>query len=88
MKCVENVIVTLRIQPSNRQLDMELPAFAPIGQLRQQLLEVLSQADPVGFARVQRIRLQRDGAELDADMSLAQYGIWDGSFLEILCQEG
>lgn len=88
MKCVENVIVTLRIQPSNRQLDMELPAFAPIGQLRQQLLEVLSQADPVGFARVSSIRLQSDGAAMDESLSLAQYGIWDGSFLDILCQEG
>lgn len=87
MKCVENVIVTLRIQPSNRQLDMELPAFAPIGQLRQQLPEILSQADPARFARVQRIRLRKDGAELEEDGTLAQYGIWDGSFLDVLCQE-
>lgn len=88
MKCMENVIVTLRIQPANRQLDVELPAFAPVGQLRQQLLDVLSQADPVGFARVSYIRLQKDGAELEEDRSLAQYGIWDGSILDVLCREG
>lgn len=87
MKCVENVIVTLCLQPSGRMLDMELPAFMPIGQLKEQLLDVLAQADPGRFGRVSRIRLQAGGRDLEESMTLAGYGIWDGGFLQALCQE-
>ena len=82
MNCCENVIVTLRFAPGGRCLDMELPAFLPVGELCGRLRESLAEMDPRTFGGAAGLRLSRDGSPLAADRTLAQAGVWDGGLLD------
>ena len=68
--------------------DMELPTNMPIGKLRTALLKVLQSIDPTTFSTIRKIRLFHDGYILSDDsVSLAEYGIKDGYYLDVY-QEG
>ena len=88
MKCNEDVLVTLRIMPGGKELDMELPAFLPAKELEQRLLEVLSEMDPLHWGGASAVGICKGQRRLEGDMTLAEAGVWDGSILEAnLCGE-
>ena len=83
MRCCEEVIVTVRLHPDKRELDMELPAFLPIEQLEQRLLEVLQEMDPLHYSGLSAVTLRSKDQTMDGEDTLAKVGIWDGSFLDV-----
>lgn len=88
MKCSENVIVTVRLQPGGRTLDMELPAFLPVAELGARFLETMREMDPLHCSAVTSVAFQCDGRELTEEMTLAKAGIWDGAILDARLSEG
>lgn len=84
MKACENVIVTVRI--FEKQLDMELPSFLPIGELKDKILETYYVMNQVQPGRGRDVLLSYEDQILDRARSLSYYGIWDGSFID--CIEG
>ena len=89
MKCCEEVMVTLRFAPQGRCLEMELPAFLPVGELEKKLIETLITMDPARYGGTQEVVLQTEGKRLEDETTLAQAGVWDGSVLDVtLRREG
>ena len=82
MKCCEDVIVTLRLRPGGRELDMELPAFMEIGELEDQFLNTVREMDPLHYGRMTQVKFRWKDRQLAPDTTLAQAGIWDGSVLD------
>ena len=87
MKCCEQVIVTVRLRPSGRELDMELPAFMPVRELEDRLLETLREMDPLHYGRMARVSFRWNDRALEPESTLAQAGIWDGSVLDAAMRE-
>lgn len=88
MKCVENVIVTVRLQPGARTLDMELPAFLPVQTLGEHFLETLHEMDPLHYSAMSAVTFRTGGRTLPEDTTLAGAGIWDGAILDAHLSEG
>ena len=88
MKCCDSVLVTLRFEAQGRSLDMELPAFLPLTELKRRLLETLGEMDPVRFGSAQGVALKQEGRVLDGAVTLAQAGVWDGSVLDAVLEPG
>ena len=79
MKCTESVIVTLKFQSGSGSLDIEIPSFMPIGQLKEKLLETLRVMNPA-YESSTALRLSHNDREL-TEGTPASLGIWDGSIL-------
>ena len=89
MKCCEDVIVTVRLQPGGGSLDMELPAFMPMEELEQRFLETLRVMDPLHYGRMNTAHFKMKDRALTGDLTLAGAGVWDGSILDAcLSEEG
>lgn len=87
MNCCEDVIVTVRLHPGGRNLDMELPAFLPMEQMGQRFLEVMREMDPLHYGRMSAVSFRKGDRVLAGDATLAASGIWDGSFLDAYMSE-
>lgn len=80
---VNRVIVTVRDPIRQTELDLEMPAFVPIGRLRGELLETLHTLRPQQWLSVSAIELL-DGDRVLADSeTLSSLGLWDGSILTV-----
>ena len=79
---VDRIIATVAL-PNQRPVDMELPAFMPIGELSEKILETLSVLYPNLWSNTNKIRLRFFGQSLGEDTTLAENGIWDGAILEV-----
>ncbi len=77
-KIIATVILSKRIT-----MDMELPAFLPIGELSNKILETTKVVYPDQWNDVFEISLKFMGQTLAADATLAGSGVWDGAYLEI-----
>lgn len=82
MKALENVIVTLRLHPKDASLDMELPAFLPMEELADKVLETLRVMHLVNFNDAQSLRFSLHGKAVRGEDTLASLGLWDGSILD------
>ena len=87
MKCCEDVIVTVRLHPGERSLDMELPAFLPLEELAQRLLDVMREMDPVHYGMMSGATFRKKEQVLTGEMTLAKAGVWDGSILDVYLRE-
>lgn len=87
MNCCEDVIVTVRLHPGGRSLDMELPTFLPIAQMEQRFLEVMRERDPLHWGRMSAVSFRKGDRVLAGDTTLAASGIWDGSILDAYMSE-
>ncbi len=76
---VESVLVTVMLADTGEELDMELPAFLPAGELSRRLLETLRGYRPGRYEGAEGLSLVWRGRRLGEDDSLASVGIWDGS---------
>lgn len=77
------IIVTIRMDSFQR--DMELPETLPLRTLCVQLLELLKQADARLFRTMDEITLAADGMPmLNRGASLKDYGIYNGTYLDIV----
>ncbi len=83
MKSYENVIVTVRLTPGGKSLDMELPSFIPIEELGQRILETLRVLNPTSYLSIEGLRFWDHGREITGTDTLASAGLWDGSILDI-----
>jgi len=88
MKCSENVIITLKLRPGSRELDMELPAFMPIDELCGKITESLRAMNPTAFGYMSVIRAEHNGKPLSGTVTLANHGLWDGSILDVVMGMG
>ena len=88
MKCIDSVIVTLRLSNGGKTIDMELPAFLPLEELNDKIAESLRAMSPAVFGAISGLGLARDGRSLDKSLNLAQSGIWDGSILDFTSDRG
>ena len=80
MKARQNVIVTLRM--GHEDMDMELPAFLPIAELKVSILQTLRTLYPRSYSGCKAITLRSNGMILSPTQTLASLGIWDGSILQ------
>lgn len=77
------IIVTIRMDSFQR--DMELPEALPLRTLCVQLLELLKQADARLFRTMDEIALAVDSMPmLNGSVSLKDYGIYNGTYLDIV----
>lgn len=81
MKCLEEVIVTLRLPGGGGSLDLELPAFMPVRELIPRLTEILRTVSPA-FPAADGAGLSAGGRALSPEDTLAAAGVWDGGILE------
>lgn len=79
MKPSEHVIVTVAL--GKEQVDMELPAFLPVCDLKEKMCEMLRVLRPNRPIDVERAELLSGGRKLPNDKCLASCGIWDGSVI-------
>lgn len=80
MKCMECVIVTLRLPRGS--VDLELPAFMPVRELREKIVQTLRRMDPACYGAAQTLLLQCGGRTLPDERTLAACGVWDGAVLD------
>ena len=80
---MEYALVTVRAEKMHWQADMELPARMKIRELTVQILETLKLHDEERFYHVSEIGQFYEEKKLHLDATLADYGIWDGSILDI-----
>ena len=80
---VEKIIATVVLN-KRHSVDMELPAFLPVSQLSDKVLETLKILAPREFGHVQEIRLAVQGRSLNPQSTLASVGVWDGAILEVI----
>lgn len=81
---VSAVLVSAKILPKGRVLDLELPAFLPAKELKSKLLESFRVMDPGEFSMVSSLEIRWREQTLRDEETLAALGIWDGSDLEIV----
>lgn len=80
---MDYAIVTVRMEQLDWQVDMELPAKLVLKELTGKILEALKLYQEDKFEDISALRLFYKGRELDGEGSLAAYGIWDGSIIEV-----
>jgi len=81
---VEKVIVTLCIPREHWQVDFELPTFLSCAELGKRLLGALREMDGIRFGNWEKLRFRFRNRILEQEKTLCQYGVWDGSKLELL----
>lgn len=82
MRVCETVIVTVRLM--NRAFDMELPTFLSIKELIEKIDETLHSMPASIAPDMHCVGLVYEGKQLESERTLANYGIWDGSFVDCL----
>ena len=80
---VDRVLVTVCLPVEGKALDMELPAFLPMSELRPKLLETLKSMEPHKYSGITEIDILLSGRRMTDESSLASCGAWDGATLEI-----
>lgn len=88
MKCCETAIVTIRLRPGERMLDMEIPTFLPLGQLEERFLETIREMDPLHYSMVSAVEFCKGEQKVIRGNTLAEAGIWDGGLLDAYLSEG
>ena len=83
MSVCEEVIVTLNFSDPVCSYDVELPSFMNIYDLKKKLLETLRLMDARLFLRADSIELFYNDSKLKNEYTLANYGIWDGNYIEV-----
>lgn len=86
MKPCENVIVTVLL--GKEGIDMELPSFLQINELKGKICETLASYRPGAQLRPQETALFFDDVELTDDACLASCGVWDGSIIQCASKVG
>lgn len=81
---VNAVLVSATVMPKGYVLDLELPAFLPVTELKSRLLESFRVMDPGYFGMVTGLEIRWQKRKLVEEQTLAGLGIWDGSDLEII----
>lgn len=80
---MESAIVTVRNTGGSFEKDMELPSNLPVRELSVRLLEVLRTLDYVSFGSFSHLVLSSDGRILDAEKTLDELNVWDGSIITV-----
>ncbi len=80
---VDRVIATV-VLSKQCSIDMELPAFIPIGELSVKILETISVLYPDKWNNSDEIKLRFMGQPLRNDTTLASNGVWDGAYLGVV----
>ena len=80
-------IVTLTFKWNFEPLDLEVPLKLNIGELQQKILEALKAISFSRFSKTTGIKIRFKNEILNAENTLEDYGVWDGSYIEILEME-
>jgi hypothetical protein len=80
------VILTVRVERTDLEYDMEFPANIPGRQLCDQLLTALQNIENNIFRTVEKInlRIERTGKPLDEDETPEAAELWDGSIVTVV----
>ena len=76
-------IVTLTFK-RHEPIDLELPLKLNVGELGQKLMETLQAIDYSGFSHITGLKIKYKNEILNAENTLEDYGVWDGSYIEIV----
>ena len=80
----DHIILTVRSQKNNFDVDMELPSKISIADLAPQLLENLKAIAPHQFMGVEEIRLRCGNYTLKQNDTLDSAYVYDGAILEVI----
>jgi len=83
---ISSVILTIKINKSKNEYDMELPANMKISELSIKILESLRNLEAEIFQSVNRIGLKfyKTDSILGGDETLESAHVWSGSILTVL----
>lgn len=84
---MDYTIVTLLFKRSGKEIDLELPLKLNIGELQQKLLETLKAIDYQRFLQTNGVKIRFNNKILSVENTLEDYGVWDGSYIEIIEEE-
>ena len=81
-----SVILTIQMEQSDIEFDMELPTNIPGGELCEKLLVIVRNFEDQVFHNIKKInlRIERSKKMLDDDQTLEDAEVWDGSIITIL----
>jgi len=82
-KIPDRVIVSISYPTQAFSCDAELPTQMPISQIKRGLRKLLKNTYPKLFFKLESVELIYNDEKLSDDKTLAFYGIWDGSPIEI-----
>ncbi len=88
MTQIQNVIVTAVLFDSREELDLELPAFLAVGELKRRITQLLRYYRPERYGGLEEISIRWGTRTLGDQETLAAAGIWDGSRIRILQSGG
>lgn len=81
---MEYAIITLITADGTWKEDFELPVQVKIKELESKIISVLqSHRMPKGFSDAEKVLFSVEGKTLDAERTLAEYQMWDGSIITI-----
>jgi uncharacterized ubiquitin-like protein YukD len=82
---MDRVIVTVDLNNNTTSQDLEVPAYMPARDLAQMIMRVLSPGSTTAdtFSRF-KIKAEPPGRVLEDNETLAEAGVWDGSYITII----
>lgn len=81
---MEYTLVTVLVKNESWSADMELPVKLKIRDLSVKMLDALKKYNERLFEDVDSIKLEANGRRLNENASLYDYGLWDGSIIEVI----
>jgi hypothetical protein len=83
---LSSVILTVRVERTDLEYDIEFPANIPGGRLCEKLLSALKGIEGDVFRTVERIEInvERTGKPLGADQTLEDAEVWDGGVVTVM----
>jgi len=82
---MDRVIVTVKLDNETTEQDLELPAYMPARDLAQMIMRVLSQGSTLTeTSGSYKINAHPPGRVLEDNETLAEAGVWDGSYITIV----
>ena len=83
---LNSVILTVKIERTELEYDMEFPANIPGGQLCAKLLTALNNLEYEIFRTIEKINIiiERTGMPLDEEQTLEEAEVWDGSKITVV----
>ena len=76
--------VTLLFKRQYQEIDLELPLKLSIEELSKKMVDTLKAIDYRRFASIDSIKLMYNDKMLNPELTLEDYGVWDGSYLVVV----
>ena len=86
---IQAVMVTIKVDRTDHEYDMELPANLKIAELSSKLLDSFKNIESDMFRTIERIKLRFDGEDrfLEDEETLESACVWDGNIITVVKED-